>query len=298
MKNISPGLLAILFPPSGIPPSLFVADLYRFDLIDGNTSYYTSGDQDIIFGGHTYVSGAAMSGPYFDRTQNKAHASFKIGLEVDTVSFDVIPGSGTIQGQPFLPACKEGVFDGAMLTISRAFMEVYGELPEGVVQWFFGDVGELTFGRNVITFNAYSPKDRLNQQMPRNVYQASCLNTLYDGACALNKASYAVSGSVVSGSSASMFSTSLGAATGYYNLGMLKFTSGANEGVSRTIKTWVNGTTGTLSFIEPFPNPPQAGDTFTIYPGCNKTKVTCQSKFSNLANFRGMPFIPPAETAV
>jgi hypothetical protein len=37
------------------------------------------------------------------------------------------------------------------------------------------------------------------------------------------------------------------------------------------------------------------GDTFTIYPGCNKLRTTCQA-FGNDINFGGQPFIPPPET--
>jgi hypothetical protein len=40
------------------------------------------------------------------------------------------------------------------------------------------------------------------------------------------------------------------------------------------------------------------GDTFTIYYGCDHTPGTCQSKFNNLANFRGFPYVPPPQMAV
>lgn len=298
MKNISPELLALLFPANGIPINLFVADLYRFDLVTGGSLFYTDGDQDIVFDGNTYVSGQLNGGPFFNRTANRARAHFKIGVEVDSVSFDVIPYLAQVEGTTFQNACIVGVFDGGMLTISRAFMPTYGDVSAGVIQWFYGIMGEINPCRNIVPFNAYTLNDKLNQQMPRNIAQAGCLNTLYDGACTLIKASFGVSGSVVSGSSASQVNAVIGNPTGYFDLGVLEFTSGDNDGLSRTVKTWINGSPGTVAFIDPFPNNPEAGDTFTIYPGCDKTKATCSVKFSNLANFRGMPFIPPAETGI
>jgi uncharacterized phage protein (TIGR02218 family) len=47
---------------------------------------------------------------------------------------------------------------------------------------------------------------------------------------------------------------------------------------------------------------PANGDTFNIYPGCDKKQATCSTKFANLTHFRGFPYIPrprlPSEMAV
>ncbi len=36
----------------------------------------------------------------------------------------------------------------------------------------------------------------------------------------------------------------------------------------------------------------QAGDAFTIRPGCDKSFATCRAKFDNAVNFRGFPHVP------
>jgi hypothetical protein len=36
----------------------------------------------------------------------------------------------------------------------------------------------------------------------------------------------------------------------------------------------------------------QSGDSYKVYPGCNKFKSMCKSKFNNVINFRGMDMIP------
>ena len=38
--------------------------------------------------------------------------------------------------------------------------------------------------------------------------------------------------------------------------------------------------------------PIAVGDAFTVTAGCDKLFATCQSRFSNSANFRGFPHIP------
>jgi uncharacterized phage protein (TIGR02218 family) len=36
----------------------------------------------------------------------------------------------------------------------------------------------------------------------------------------------------------------------------------------------------------------QVGNSFQIVAGCDKTHQTCISKFNNIINFRGEPFVP------
>ena len=82
-------------------------------------------------------------------------------------------------------------------------------------------------------------------------------------------------------------------AAGYFDLGVVKFTSGANNGVARTVK---RHTSGQLVTLQPLPAAVANGDTFQVWPGCDKLQGTCSGKFANLARFRGQPYIPMAET--
>jgi uncharacterized phage protein (TIGR02218 family) len=74
-------------------------------------------------------------------------------------------------------------------------------------------------------------------------------------------------------------------------------TSGALAGQQRPIKKYTLGTPNTLELMRPFPTAPAPGDTMDVAPGCDKLKATCTTKFSNLAHFRGEPFIPAPEEA-
>jgi uncharacterized phage protein (TIGR02218 family) len=86
-----------------------------------------------------------------------------------------------------------------------------------------------------------------------------------------------------------------GSTADIYDQGTITFESGINVGVSRTVKQ----STGTgLTLARPLDYLPSAGDSFVVYKGCDKTMATCQTRFSNLANFRGFPFVPPPELSM
>lgn len=293
MKNVPGPLLALIFSRQ-----CWVADLYTFTLNDGTVARYCSGDRDITSDGHLFSAGG-QTGPYFKREGENSEISWKVGLEVDTLQLVVIPKDGQIGGVDFGIACRVGYFDFADVLVERAFMPTYGDVSAGTLIIFNGLMGEIDpAGRSSINFTINSYTDLLNISMPRNKYQSPCTNTLYDNACALNRATFAVNSAVAAGSSQTSINAVLAAPTGYFDRGSVVFTSGDNNGVSRGIKTYTNGSPSSFSLIPPLPFAVAIADTFTVYPGCDKTMTTCQQKFDNLENFRGYPFIPVPETAV
>jgi len=279
------------------------ANLFLYTLVDGTVLYYCGCDTDISFGGNIYSAGGTV-GPFFDGKSTKATYHCKIGTAVDTLAYDVLPGSSTIEGIPFVQACQQGVFDGAEVTLHRAYWSTIGYqtppiIPNGVIgSIFVGRVAEVYGSRSIVTFSINSHLELLNQNMPVELYQSGCVNTLYGTACTLNQASFVVSGSASSGSTAAVVNSSLSQATGYFGLGKIKFTSGANSGVWRGVKQYTHGSPSVIALSSPLPFAPVTSDTFTIYPGCDKQQSTCSGKFSNLVNFRGFPYIPDTSTAV
>jgi uncharacterized phage protein (TIGR02218 family) len=77
--------------------------------------------------------------------------------------------------------------------------------------------------------------------------------------------------------------------------GVCTVTGGVAEGQQRTVQYAV--ATG-MAFCYPLYEIPAAGDTFTVSYGCDKTQATCGARFANAQNYRGFPFVPPAESAV
>jgi uncharacterized phage protein (TIGR02218 family) len=302
MKTASSALRAIL------ASRVFAyADLYTFTLIGGGVLRYTSYDVDVAFNGHTWSAGGT-TGPFLDRTDNKAKCHWKVGVEVDQLVFDVLPGQALVNGQPFLSAVLQGAFDGAELELDRAYFQappaagqaVSIPLATGVLILFAGRVAEVDCGRSIATFNVNSHLELLNQNLPRNVFQASCLNTLGDAACTVDVNLFKAPSSALAGSTVSTLIANVsGSPAGCYDQGKVTFTSGALSGLSRTVKQASFGSPGTVTLLNPFPVAPAPGDAFTIFFGCDRTLGPngCP-KFNNNPNFRGFPFVPVPETAV
>ena len=296
MKPVSPELLTLL-----ATRQFYCADLYTFSggNLGANILRYTSGDQDLVVNGWTYLCGG-QTGPYFDRKSNKAKIHSKIGLEVDTLTFDLLPGSATYQTITLLQAMRLGMFDGATLLFEKVFMPTYGDTRVGVVRQFVGRVGALKFGRSVATITINSTLELLNIQLPRNLYSASCVNKLGDKGCGVNLTSYKTTGTVTgTPTRATMNATLAGGpfSTGQFNQGKVVFTSGVFNGWQVSVSTYVNPV---ITFVGTLGRPPAAGDTFIIYYGCDRTSdgVNGCAKFSNFARFRGFPRIPAPSTAV
>jgi hypothetical protein len=86
-------------------------------------------------------------------------------------------------------------------------------------------------------------------------------------------------------------SSAAGAGTNYYTGGYLVFTSGANNGLKRNITAYDNASVA-FTIEYPLPVAPSVGNTFTAYPGCDKTISICNSRFINLPRRRGSDFLP------
>ena len=122
------------------------------------------------------------------------------------------------------------------------------------------------------------------------------MRTLYDEGCKVNREKFTVNGRVTENSqTGSELQHNLTHENGWFSQGVIKFTSGRNAGLSRTVKVHSGNT---FEFALRLPYPPQAGDVFKVYPGCNKRQDTCKNKFNNIVHFRGFPYIPSADTVV
>lgn len=283
LKTASANLLAMLNGPAN---ALVMADCYTLTLLGGQVLRTTDFDVDLMLNGVVHSS----SGVKFKRSRIR----WVTGLEVDTLDITLyaLP-TDLLNGLPFLQQVRAGILNGAEIRLDRAYMTIGSTAAEGL-QLFSGRVADVTAGRTEATIKVKSWLEILNIKMPRNQYQASCGNALFDSMCGLSKAAWAVAGTVSGISTATGFSSALTQAAGWFELGTVTFNSGANAGISRTVRAFSGGY---FAFNLPWPNVPAAGDTFTAYTGCDRQLGTCLTKFSNLAHFRGQPFIPIPETA-
>jgi uncharacterized phage protein (TIGR02218 family) len=285
MRSATPALQALL--ASG--RQFVCADLYTITQATGNALHFTMADVPINWQDDTYSPyGVQISGLRY---------RVIIGLEADeqTITIAANRTSDVLDGLPFLDAIQHGSLDGARIRRERAYMEVWGGPPVGAVVLFSGFVSSVdALDRLRAELRVKSDICLLDVQMPRNKWQAQCLHTLYDGGCGLSKTASGVSGSVEAGSTRQVINWS-GATPAYFWQGTVLMTSGVDCGLRRTIK---NSTGSQLVLSYPLPVAPAAGDTFTVFPGCDKTLSCCSGRFNNLPANKSFPFIPTAETAL
>lgn len=309
MKAASPQLISLLRSNTRLPhadcftlTTNYGADIGELSVAAGVnpaglTFFYTNLDVDVQVGNILYLSsGVRIKGIRYKLTR---------GLEVDEQTITIYAtDEDKIGASTFIQSVASGLLDGARFRQDRAFFDpdVWPPKPAdpckaaGAVNLFVGSVTSIEeIGRTAIAAKVKSDLSLLDIDMPRNLYQPSCLHTLYDEGCGLKKALFQSSGSAAAGSTVAKINWSNSKGADYFAQGTMKMTSGLNNGQSRPVR----GSDGTgFTLLYPLQYAPATGDTFVIYPGCDHTFDTCKNKFMNERNFRGFPYVPPPETAV
>jgi uncharacterized phage protein (TIGR02218 family) len=268
---------------------IIMAEVYTITLVDGTVLRFTTFDQNLIVDGQTFLSGP----PNFVRSEVEETLGIS---KVGTLSLEIYANlTDMVEGVPILQKIARGDFDKAQVTVERLFMDE-NFVQKGSVIRFVGNIGDLDeLGRVGAKFTCTSKVEDLNVPLPRNILQPTCVHTLFDAGCTLAKSSFGKNGIVQPGSTVNKLLTNLIDPDSYYDNGQLVFTSGTNNGHVVAVKKYASTI---VNFAAPLPAPPNAGDTFTAYPGCDKTQTTCTAKFFNLRSFRGFPYVPAPETAL
>lgn len=246
---------------------------------DGLVQGFTDHDNVLTFGGVTYE---ASSG--FTATQFAASA----GLAVDNLEVEGALSSDSINEDDL----AAGHYDNAKV-------EVYWVNWSNVAQRHIvsrGFIGEVKRAGVMFQVELRGLSNALQQKTGRK-YQRYCNAVVGDARCGINLANvaYRGSGAVDIASSSRIFTaTGLGGfSDDWFTAGVVNWLTGANAGQSMEVKLH-NFTSGTVSIElwQAMPFEIETGNTFTVTVGCKQDAATCNSKFSNIANFRGFNLIP------
>lgn len=282
-----------------------VADLYDIYLADGNNLRWTNADRPVEY--------PATGTEVLDLDGNPAPGTFEptvgiqrggvkwtAALEVQSLELTLMLTEADLyNGAPFTQRILEGLFDGARFKVYRAFFDTAGALVD-VLLHFEGTAADIEPTSSSVRMSIKSELDKLNLQLPKNLYSPGCAHAFLDQGCDPNppgtlRASVTSTGALVGTPTASVVSISGSAASNYFQLGVIQMTSGECSGRRRAIRSDVDsGGAHALTLASPFPTAPAAGDTYSLTRGCPRTLAACQA-YGNQARFRGFPYIPRPE---
>jgi hypothetical protein len=281
------------------------ADLFTITLDNGTVYAWTSFDQNLFVPPYTY---SAM-GPLIDRTK----WGIKNTIEVPEMEVRVLTnGADMPDGSNLKLSVHNGLLDYATVKLSRIFMPPGGppwNTSYGAVDLFSGFVADIEIDALSVTITVKGANVQLSQYMPRNQYQLGCIHSVFDAGCAPNpgqpgggpaRADYTVANMVGAGSTRSFIAWggAVPANPTQFGVGYVSFTSGASEGITRTIPSGQASESG-FGLAYPLYTTPSEGDTFTVTYGCQRGRGAAGCAFfDNLQHFRGFPYVPPAEFGV
>lgn len=187
---------------------------------------------------------------------------------------EVIVGRDNAFATQFIATPLDGI---VTLTIYRGHGTDY-------ITFWNGIVSSIIFNSDEIKIVCSPKTSSLLRTGLRRKYQKLCNWPLYASGCNVNQESFKVTGPIATVNglqvTSAIFATK---ADGWFTAGKIVV------GNAKRLITAHTGSTVTLSsqivgLV--------AGQSFTAYAGCNHTMDTCRTKFDNLDNYGGQPWIP------
>lgn len=268
MRPITPNLNAHL---QGEVTTL--ATCWKITRTDGVVKTFTDLDSDIVFASLTYLSIAGFTPSSVETKDN---------FSVDNVEVQGMFQTGYITA----PDLLAGKYDFAEVEI---FIVNYMDISQGRMLLRRGRLGEVTMQKDTFIAELRGLAESL-QQTIGELYQPSCRAILGDSECKKVLTSFTFTGTVTTVTSGLIFtSNALTQPAGYFTGGQITWTSGNNNGLKMEVKEFANKQ---VVLAQAMPYGIQVGNSFQIVAGCDKTHQTCISKFNNIINFRGEPFVP------
>ena len=273
--------------PAGFTSSLATgvlefSTLVKLTRTDGVVFGFTNADTPITYGGVTYDPSDGMAA---------TAVSTAIGSGVDNMESAGFLSSSRITETDIIA----GLYDLAKVEV-RLYDRTSATATAPIVSGF---LGEITVSDGTFKTEFRSLSARLNMIVGDVTSQNCRVRNLGDCQCKFDL-SGSVGGraarssrTVSSASGLTITFASESAPTDFYKYGLVKFTTGANAGITREVKTHtLSGGSAVIEVRTAFPFPINGGDVATLTVGCDRTIATCRSKFANAVNFHGEPFLP------
>jgi uncharacterized phage protein (TIGR02218 family) len=182
------------------------------------------------------------------------------------------------------------LYDGAN---SELFVCDYNFTSYGVINMYAGNFGRITLSDQRVCSVEVVPADAaINGIMiGDDKYSQTCRNNLGDTRCKVDLDTFKVAFTVSSAAGGSIVAAAFTQANANWNLGFITWLTGPNTGSRSPVQGNDQASTSVFLLAAPF-YPIGAGDTGYIYPGCDKLRQTCFTKFNNVKNMDAEPDVP------
>lgn len=247
-----------------------LAFCWRLVRRDGVTIGLTSHDRDLLIGGLRYRAAPGMT-----------PSAVRGGITPDAGDVDV--EGALVAGAISESDLAAGRWDGAVLELRLTEWDAPGIL------WLLLARGEIgAVGRNGGAFTAelVGAAAVLEQAVAPST-SPDCRASLGDRQCRVDLAGRRRVVTVAGVEEADVAVSGL--AAGAYAFGTLRWLGGANGGIVQGVAD--NDADG-LTLVDPPPFAVEAGTLALLSEGCDRQLGTCATRFANILNFRGEPYLP------
>lgn len=252
-----------------------LATLVKVTRADGVVKGFTTWDRNLMVDGILYKADGAMTPSALQSTA---------GLATDNLDITGILNSSDITASDI----ENGLYDHARVDM---YVCNWADLTQGTLQLRRGWIGTLSLSGDHYVAELRGLHDLLQRPIG-SYYTPECRYDLGDNHCSKSLTGLTVTGAVSVATDQATFSDfTRSESDGYFNYGKLTWTSGANSGLSIEVKNY-DGAGLVFNLWLPMPYAIGVGDTYSLYPGCDKRFATCRDKFANAVNFGGFPYLP------
>lgn len=246
-------------------------ELYQFSY-QGGTFRFTSDAKDHVQSGVTWTRVPGLSRTAIEDSGDISKSSLTLTAPEDfqmSLIFETYPPSDVVELEVF---------------------RVQRSDPTDVKTMWIGRILNATWGVGFSTLLGESLITRLKQPGLRRIYSKNCPHLLYGSDCRASQIAFeeeVTLEGVLSDGFQLLSSTFDTFVDGFFAGGKIEYDAGGGNIFRRGIREHVGSL---ITLTHPIPGLPTTA-TISAWPGCDRTKATCVSKFANLENYGGFPYM-------
>jgi uncharacterized phage protein (TIGR02218 family) len=239
--------------------------------------YYTNSDTSILYNANVYQPAVLVRGSLERDSQLSATKM--------TVSFAYIQ-------EPAVQYIADNSVDLTWISVMRVFQD---QNPIEAAVIFIGHIRDISFKDQQGQVTCVGFEFYLNKPLPRYRYQPQCNWKLYSSQCGINRVANGLYTTVTLLNSDGLTFTCDGISISNPLVGVENYYRGGDVeriytgGVEKRTLVWSSGDSLGLRFRM---RNLKVGDQVYLYPGCDGAINTCITKYNNVINFGGFPYIP------